>query len=212
MHTIALPNIGLWPKLYVTAIAALFFVFGIARWLANYLRPSEVNIGFGLPEPRRSRYRFALFSLLLAVCCILFIILAILLTNRFTLQLIEATAADTSAALLIAPDASVESVTIELPPKGGSSCDWKNKSQGDLPPLAIQMIGWNSPTPQLHIDEFVSPQRIEIECKPAHAIRAGILVPARTTIYLSDYLRTIHVVIIAAGGLIWLGACFAMWL
>ena len=89
-------NIGLWPKLYVTAIAALFFVFGIARWLANYLRPSEVNIGFGLPEPRRSRYRFALFSLLLAVCCILFIILAILLTNRFTLQLIEATAADTS--------------------------------------------------------------------------------------------------------------------
>jgi hypothetical protein len=72
------------------------------------------------------------------------------------------------------------------------------------------MISWDSPTPELQIDSFVYPQRVEIDCKPPRVIRR-ISMPARTTMYLSDDLWTIRLIILAAGGLIWLIACSAMW-
>jgi hypothetical protein len=205
-------SIGLLPKLVVTALAAMLVAYSAACWFAEHLRPTEPNIGFGMPEPHRSLKRFLLFSLLLAALCALFILLALFLTQRFTLQLRETTGAGKSATLLIAPDADVESMTIELPRKEDAACDWANRSQGDLPPLAVQMLGWNSPTPQLHIDDFVYPQRVEIGCKPPRIIRGGIIVPPRTVIYPIDSLRIIHIAIIAIGGLIWLAACSAVWL
>jgi hypothetical protein len=204
--------IGLLPKLIVAAAAALLVVFRTAYWFAEHLRPADSSVGFGVPVADRSKRRFALFSGLLAVLCVLFVLLALWLTQRFTLQLREATEVDKSATLLIAPYASIDSVSIELPRKQDASCDWQNRSEGDLPPLAAQMIGWNSPTPQLHIDDFVYPQRVEIDCKPARAIRGGIIVPARTVIYLADSLWIIRFAIIAVGGLIWFAACWAVWL
>lgn len=204
--------IGLLPKLIVAAAAALLVVFRTAYWFAEHLRPADSSVGFGVPVADRSKRRFALFSGLLAVLCVLFVLLALWLTQRFTLQLREATEADNSATLLIAPYASIDSVSIELPRKQDASCDWQNRSEGDLPPLAAQMVGWNSPTPQLHIDNFVYPQRVEIDCKPARAIRGGIIVPAGTVIYLADSLWIIRFAIIAVGGLIWFAACWAVWL
>lgn len=204
-------TIGLWPKLFMTAVAALLLVFGAARWLASYLTPNEAYVGYGATPPRRSLSRYVQFSILLLLASIGCVLLALYLTDRFTLQLNETTNSTMSTTLLIAPEASIDSVTVQLPPKEGASCDWKNRSQEDLPPLTVQMIGWNSPTPQLHVDNFVDPQRIEIVCNPPHNIRSGIIVPARTIIYLADSLRTIQLVVIAIGGLIWLVACFAMW-
>jgi hypothetical protein len=102
-------TIGLWPKLYVTAAAAFLLVFSAARRFAQYLPQDDQYFGFGIPAPRRPPDRFALFSVLLAVCCALFIILALFLTQRFTLRLIETPGANASATLLIAPDASIES-------------------------------------------------------------------------------------------------------
>jgi hypothetical protein len=205
-------TIELLPKLLVTGVAALLVIFSAAHWFARHLAPDQPFIGYGVPEPDRSIPRFSFFSFLLAVLSALFILLALYLTERFTLQLRETTAADKSATLLIAPDASIDSVTLELPRKTDASCDWQNRSLGDLPPLAVQMIGWDSPTPQLHIDDFVFPQRIEIDCKPAHSIRGGIILPKRTVVYLANTLRMIQIAIVIAGGLVWLAACFATWL
>lgn len=203
-------TIGLWPKLIVTGIAALLVARSAATWLAKYLHPNEIFVGFGQPVPGRSPVRLALFIVLLAACCALFSVLALSLTNRFTLQLVETTGTGLSKSLLIAPDANIDTVSIELPSRQDASCSWKDRSQGDIPRLAVQMIGWDSPTPKLHIDNFVDPQRIEVECKPGHAIRADIIVPARTTIYLPDSLRAIRLGIVTTGGLLWLGACFVM--
>lgn len=203
-------SVGLLPKLIITATAAILIIFSAASWLAKYLRPAQENVGFGLPQEERSKPRFVAFSVLLVALCVGFTWFAWYLTERFTLQLLERIEADKSATLLIAPDASVDSVTIELPRKQDSVCDWHDRSESNFPPLSIQMIGWDSPTPELQIDGFVFPQRIEIDCKPPRVIRR-ISMPARTTMYLSDDLWTIRLIILAAGGLIWLIACSAMW-
>jgi hypothetical protein len=202
-------DIGLLPKLFVSAAAACLVIFGAASLLSKYVKPGQFNIGYGLQEPERSKARFALFSLALCALSILFVYLTLVLTQRFTLQLQEKTEADRSIALLIAPEASVDSVSVGIP--ADSKCDWKNKSRESLPPLGLQMIGWGSPIQRIQIDNFVHPQRVEIDCQPARSIRPNINVPRRTSIYLPDTLWTIRLVIIAAGGLIWLIACAAMW-
>jgi hypothetical protein len=203
-------SVGLLPKLIVAALAAALIIFSAASWLAKHIRPAQENVGFGLHQEGRSKLRFFLFAMLLAVLCVGFTWFAWYLTERFTLQLLEKIEADKSATLLIAPDASVDSVTIELPRKQDSACDWHDRSEGNFPRLSIQMISWDSPTPELQIDSFVYPQRVEIDCKPPRVIRR-ISMPARTTMYLSDDLWTIRLIILAAGGLIWLIACSAMW-
>lgn len=204
-------TIGLLPKLIVTAAAALLVVLSIAHWLAKYVTPDNGFIGGGQPAPERSIRRYLAFTPLLAVFCVLFIYLGLFLTQRFALQLSDATEAGKSATRLMAPDADVESVTIELPGKADATCDWTNRSRADLPPLSVQMIGWDSPTPQLHIDHFVYPQGVEIDCKPPRSIHSGITVPPRTVIYPADTLRTIRITIIAVGVLLWLTACFVTW-
>ena len=203
--------IGLLPKLIITALAAAFLTLSLANWLSKKLRPSQQVVGFGAAQPDRSKTRVVVFSLILAVLCAVFVWFAFYLTQRFTLQLRETADAEESVTLLIAPDSSVDSVTIELPLREASTCDWRNRSQRDLPPLGIQMIGWNSPTPKLHIDDFVYPQQLEIDCKPARTIRGGIIVPARTVIYLADTLWTVRIAIMIVGGLIWLVGCILMW-
>lgn len=201
-------DIGLLPKLIVTAIATGLVGFGAASRATRYIHPA--GGGFGLAAPERSIGRFVLCSLVLAVLCALFVWLAVYLTQRFTLQLQETSKPNSSATLLIAPEGIVQSVTIELPPKKGSTCDWHNRSQEPIPPLTAFTVGFDSPTPSLQIDNFIHPQRIEVDCTPPHTLRIDL--PGRTVLYPPGTLWTIRFVILIVGGLIWLTTCFAMWL
>ncbi len=201
-------DIGLLPKLIVTSIATVLVVFSVASRLARYIHPT--GQGSGLLEPERSIGRFVLCSLVLAGICALFVLLALFLTQRFTLQLQEAGKANSSATLLIAPEGIVQSVTIELPTKKDSTCDWHNRSQEDIPPLTAFTIGFNSPTPSLQIDNFVYPQRVEVDCAPPRKLRIDL--PGRTALYPTDALWMTRWRVLTIGGLIWLIACFVMWL
>src|SRR4029079_3595730 len=85
-------DIGLLPKLVVTAIATGLVVFSVASWFTRYVHPA--GGGFGLPAPQRSIGRFVVCSLVLAAICALLVWLAVFLTERFTLQLQETSKAN----------------------------------------------------------------------------------------------------------------------
>lgn len=200
-------DIGLLPKLVVVAIAAGLLVFSAAKWLAKLIRPTDP---IGLPAPERDMRRFVLCSIALAVICVAFVWLAVFLTQRFTLQLQETSSANRLVTLLIAAEGPVQNVTIELPRKQESTCDWHDRSQEPFPPLTAFTVGFDSPKPNLQIDNFIYPQRVEIDCTPARAPRIDL--PGRTVLYAPGTLWTTRLIILIVGGLIWLSACFAMWL
>lgn len=199
-------DIGLLPKLVLVAIAAGLLVFSAAKWFARYIRPTD---RFG-PAPKRDIGRFVLCSFALAVLCAFFVWLGVFLTQRFTLQLQETSNANSATTLLIAAEGNVQHVTIELPPKSDSTCDWHNRSEEPTPPLTALTVGFDSKTPTLQIDDFVYPQRVEVDCTPARTLRIDL--PGRTVLYSPDTLWTTRLFILIVGGLLWLTACFAMWL
>jgi hypothetical protein len=196
-------NLGLLPRLVVTAIAALLLCFWLNRLLVGWIKPPQGIIPTA-PATKFSRLRYFGAVVLLLIVCGSFVLFAVWMIGRLTFQLHEMTTGGASRALLVAPYSRVDSVTIAVPPYQAGKCVWHDRSQASIPRLQLLMIDWNSTTPALQVANFEHPQRIEVNCNAARAISNVTVMPPSTAIYSANQLSSWRLWSAIAGGVIWL--------
>jgi hypothetical protein len=81
--------------------------------------------GFGDESEKPSLLGLVGSSLCRAAICLLFMLLALFLANRFVLKIGLSSASDVSSATLQAPYKTVTSLTIQLPGAQTSECEWR---------------------------------------------------------------------------------------
>jgi hypothetical protein len=202
-------NAALHWRLLVAGIACALLSWALAGTFIPWTRRPREG-GFVNPEPKRSIAKTIGFTVLLGIFCVIFVYLSWwLLIDGITFQIRETKAAGKSTALLIAPYSAVKSVTIELP--NNSKCIWSDKTVNSYPALQLLSLDADSPTPTLQIDNFVYPQRLQINCSAASAIRNVIPDPPSTAMYRFDQLWWWHFWSITGGAVIWLIAGLRLW-
>jgi hypothetical protein len=204
-------NVDLVWKLPVTALAALLVSLSLAYWLAQWCKPAAAYSGYWHTSALSPEIRRGLSAIALGAVCVVFVAVALLQIKWFALQFDHRTAPEKSTARLIASSLRVESVTIPLPPGSASNCKWANEGPPSVPNLKMQMIDWDSPVRKLHIDDFVYPQRLSIECAPGLPISNISVVPPTVTIYHEEELSRWKWASYLLGGLLWLAGCGLLW-
>ncbi|UVK41903.1 hypothetical protein BPNPMPFG_003514 [Mesorhizobium sp. AR07] len=185
-------------------LALKLFVLGIAGVISIALLTSRLMSG---PRPRNILSGAAK---LLLVCGV-FVVVALLLATRSPIMLREETTNGKSVSTLVAAYSSANAVTIQLPPQVTANCIWSDAGPGGFPQLDVQMVDWDSPVPKLHIDNFVHPQRVAVECSPPALLRDITVDPPLTEMFLRRQADRWLNWILSLGGLTWLAACCRLW-
>lgn len=190
--------VGLFWKLVVVGLACALLVIPLARGLAVWTVRST---GLG---------RFVLVAVVLLIASGDFMVLALLIAVRTPILLDERSANGTSTATLVASRAGASNVTIRLRSKTAASCTWRDAAPEALPKLDIRMLDSDSAVPKLHIDNFVAPQRVAVDCVPPTPVRDIRLDPPGMELLLVRDLKRWLAAIVVAGVLIWLIAFFRL--
>jgi hypothetical protein len=195
-------------RLLVAFIACLCVSWVLAGLFASWMKPQQ-EAGFRTSPAERSTAKTSGLTVVLGIVCGVFVWISwSLLMDRTTFQIRETKAAGKSSALLIAPYSTVKHVTVELP---DGNCEWSDKTPNSVPRLQLLSLDLNSPAPMLLINNFEYPQRIEINCSAADAIRNVTADPSSTGIYRAEELNWWRICVIIAGGVIWLIAGLRLW-
>jgi hypothetical protein len=201
-------NAALHWRLLVACIACFCLSWALAGVLASWMKPQQ-EVGFGKAPANRSTLKTLGLTVVLGIIGGAFVWISwCLLIDRTTFQIEETKATGKSTALLIAPYSTVKSVTVELP---NGNCDWSDKTPNRVPRLQLVALDLNSPTPILLISNFEYPQRIEVACSGADAIRNVTADPSSTGIYRAEELNWWRILSIIMGGVIWLIAGLRLW-
>jgi hypothetical protein len=199
-------NLGLTAKLFVVAIAALSVSLYCARIFASRVKPEPATPGFGVESEGPSVSGLVLSVLGLAAVLCLWIGLAVFVSTRFAAHFDETVRSAKSTAALTAAYVRIDKVTIQLPARSQSTCQWSDTSTVRGERLALQIIDFDSPVPKLQIENFYYPQALTIVCEPGAAVHP-IVQPTSAAFYRSDDIGWLRQWIFIIGGAIWLIAC-----
>ncbi|SDA97004.1 hypothetical protein [Mesorhizobium qingshengii] len=186
---------GLTLKLFVLGIAGIISIALLTSRLMSRPRPRNILSG----------------AAKLLLVCGAFVVVALLLATRSPIMLREEITKGKSVTTLAAAYSSANAVTIQLPPHVTTNCMWSDAEPGAFPRLDAQMVDWDSPVPKLHIDNFVHPQRVAVECSPPSPLRGITVDPPLTEMFLRRQVDRWVDWILSLGGLTWLAACCRLW-
>lgn len=203
-------TLALFWRLLITSVAAASVAMAVANRLAIWSRQSSAVPGFGREDEALSINRLLGSATLLALVCAAFVWLAWFQTDRFVLRIQESRSADFSNTLLHAPSRPVNRVTIQLPGPGKNDCKWSDQRTDSFPRLRVQTIDWDTPIRKLRVDNFVYPQVVGIECRPAVDVASRVYAEPLTEVFLAGELKNWQHVIFVLGGLTWVVAVWRL--
>lgn len=202
---------GLFWKMIVIGLACAMFTWAAAGALAARLQPSSpAKPRYGSSSQNNALPRLLAITTLLTLC-LLFFGLIWLMAFRQPIRVTETISADRSTAILTASATTPAELTVLLPNRAQIACDWRNTSTDQFPRLDYQVVDISTPSPKLHFDGFVYPQRMQIDCKPPTALRDFKLEPGGGEIFLQDELNRRLAWAALIGGIIWLAASSRLW-